>query len=341
MGRCPMKPTDRRSGKLLIALLVLLIASCQYSTQSALHHYHVLFRELYFIPIVLAGFFFGLRTALVTSLSVTLLVVPYVWINWQAFSPNDFTAILEVLLYNGMAVAIGALSDRERIKQKKLLDVERLAAIGRALSGVAHDMKSPIIAIGGMTQLVQRGFSEDHPSHQKLEMVLQQARRLENLTKDLLDFARPLELQRTPTDLNRLIGQSLESVGIEATKKGVVIAPDFLESLPPVSIDPLRLDRVFINLVNNAIQASPEGQTVHIRTRLEKGVIVVDVVDCGCGIQPDERDRLFEPFFTTKREGTGLGLPIAKKIVESHGGRLHFMSSPDKGTTFRVELPAE
>ena len=221
-----MRITDRRFGIISIALLVVAIALCQYGTRSSLHHYHALFRELYFIPIVLAGFFFGFRTALTTSLSVSLLVVPIVFINWQEFSPSDFTAILEILLYNGMAGAIGYLSDRERMKQKKLLDVERLAGIGRALSGVAHDMKSPIIAIGGLTQLVQRELGEDHPSHQKLEIVMQQARRLENLTKDLLDFARPLELQRTPTDLNRLIGESLQSVEMEAAKKGVMVALD-------------------------------------------------------------------------------------------------------------------
>ncbi len=336
-----MRITDRRFGIISIALLVVAIALCQYGTRSSLHHYHALFRELYFIPIVLAGFFFGFRTALTTSLSVSLLVVPIVFINWQEFSPSDFTAILEILLYNGMAGAIGYLSDRERMKQKKLLDVERLAGIGRALSGVAHDMKSPIIAIGGLTQLVQRELGEDHPSHQKLEIVMQQARRLENLTKDLLDFARPLELQRTPTDLNRLIGESLQSVEMEAAKKGVMVALDLSESIPLIPVDALRLERVFINLIANAIQASPEGETVRIKTRLESGTALADIIDCGCGIKPDQRRTIFEAFFTTKREGTGLGLPIAKKIVAAHGGRLQFTDSPGKGTTFRVELPVQ
>ena len=335
-----MKLAERKSGIIFIALLVVLIASCQYGTRSALHHYHVLFRELYFIPIVLAGFFFGFRTALATSLSVTLLVAPLVFFNWEDFSPNDFTTLLEILLYNLTAAAIGVLSDRERMRQKKLHDAERLAAIGRAMSGVAHDMKSPIVAIGGMTQLVQREFDKDHPSFHKLELVMQQARRLENLTKDLLDFARPLELQRTPRDLNSLIGESFQSVEAEAIKKGVKVQLDLFEKLPLVSIDPFRLERVFINLMLNAVQASPEGETVRIRTLVEKGMVVADIIDCGCGIKAEQREKIFEPFFTTKREGTGLGLPISRKIVEAHGGRLRFMDSPKKGTTFRVELPA-
>jgi len=159
------------------------------------------------------------------------------------------------------------------------------------------------------------------------------------MMKDLLDFARPLALQREQEDLNKLIAESLSVVEDEAQRRKVNIRHTPSEKLPPVAMDTMRMERVLINLIMNAVQASPEGETVTVQTYRDGSSLVVDIADCGCGIPLDNREEIFNPFFSTKKEGTGLGLPIAKKIVEAHEGHIKILDNPEKGVTFRLMIP--
>lgn len=334
-----MNRIKHRSMIIVTAALVVGISLLHYTTGLGLHHYHVIFRELYFLPIVLAGFWFGLRGALITSLSVTALYLPFVLLSWQNFSADDLDKLIEILFFNVVAVILGVLRNREWLEQRRLQEAESLAAMGKAMSGVAHDMKTPLIAIGGFSRLVQKEFEEDHPGHQKLEIVIRETRRLENMMKDMLDFARPLALQWEQEDLNKLVAESLSVVEDEAQRRKVNIRHTLSEDLPPVALDTMRMERVLINLIMNAVQASPERETVTVRTYRDGSSLVVDIADCGCGIPLDNREEIFNPFFTTKKDGTGLGLPIVKKIVEAHEGHLKIVDNPEKGVTFRLMIP--
>jgi signal transduction histidine kinase len=118
-------------------------------------HYLIVYLSFYFVPVLLAGFWFGLRSAITTSLSVTTLYLPFTVMNWKGFSESDLNNIIEMIFFNAVAVILGILRDRERAEQKHSREVESMAAIGRAMSGVAHDMKTPLIAIGGFSRLVQ------------------------------------------------------------------------------------------------------------------------------------------------------------------------------------------
>jgi len=324
----------------LIAAMIAVITLLHYNTRVSLHHYHILFRELYFVPIILAGFLYGVRGALTTSLSITALYIPFVLMTWENFSPDDFDTLIEIVLYNVMALSLGILSDRERMRQKHLRDSESLAAMGRAMSGVAHDMKGPLVVIGGYSQLVQKDFQKEHPSYQKLDVVCRQVQRLENLTRDMLDFARPLELRLSEEDINTVVSGALSTVELEARKKGVRFRLELSGNMPPARIDSMRMERVLINLLMNAVQASPEGETVTVETLRHGRNLVIDIIDCGCGIESGEREKIFEPFYTTKKEGTGLGLAIAGKIVEAHGGSIKIVDNHARGATFRIVLPA-
>lgn len=334
-----MNRIKSRSMIILIAALVLVISLLNYSTDLGLHHYFVIFRELYFLPIVLAGFWFGLRGGLITSLSVTALYLPLVLLSWQNFSPDDLDKLIEVLFFIIVAMMLGMLRDREWLQQKRLREAESFAAMGKAMAGIAHDMKTPLIAIGGFSRLAQKEFEEDHPGYQKLEIVIRETRRLENMMKDMLDFARPLALQWEQGDLNKLVTESLTVVEDEAQKRKVDIRHTLSEDLPPVAMDTMRMERVLINLIMNAIQASPEGETVTVQTYQDRHNVVVDIADRGCGIPIDQKEKIFNPFFTTKKDGTGLGLPIVKKIVEAHEGYLTIVNNPEKGITFRLMIP--
>ncbi len=236
------------------------------------------------------------------------------------------------LLMDGM----WKLIQREKT-QKKLRQSENLAAIGTALSGVAHDLKTPLIAIGGFTCMVQQDMSEDDPNFNKLEIVKKETRRLESILEEILDFARPLELHPSAEDINRTVSECIEVASRLTEGKKVVVGSESLAD--SVILDHQRMKQALINLITNAVEASPEEEIVTIICCRKRGNLVLDVIDRGPGIQPEERDTVFMPFFTTKKKGTGLGLTIVKKIIEAHQGNLLILDNPFKGLTFRIEIP--
>ena len=222
---------------------------------------------------------------------------------------------------------------------KALKEAENLAAIGKALAGVAHDMKVPLVAIGGFTKLVHRHLGKGHPDSDKMQLVLNETRRLEKLVEDMLDFSKPLDLEKSFEEIGPIIDDSLAIVKSIAEKHGVSLKVESLHPVPAVPLDRSRMKQVFINLFTNAIQASPAATTVTIRYRTRGTHLILDVADCGCGIPPEKRRDIFVPFFTTKKEGTGLGLPIVGKVIEAHKGHIDVLSNVCGGITFRILLP--
>jgi two-component system, NtrC family, sensor histidine kinase HydH len=173
-----MAPTDvspingSRTRIILLALMILLINFYYYSTVPGHIYYHTLFRNLYFLPLILAGIWFGLRGAIIVSLAITALYAPFIVTNWQGFSATDFSRLLEILVFDGAAVVLGLITEREKRTQKNLRESESLAVMGKALSATAHDMKSPLIAIGGIARLVHKRLKEDDESRERLAMVI-------------------------------------------------------------------------------------------------------------------------------------------------------------------------
>ncbi|MFZ2446261.1 MAG: PAS domain S-box protein [Syntrophobacteraceae bacterium] len=222
---------------------------------------------------------------------------------------------------------------------KALGEAESLAGIGRALSSVAHDMKTPLIAIGGFARLVQNHTPKTSPDWEKMEIVLKETRRLEHMVGNMLDFSRPLELEKTPEDIYHLIQESLDIARQIADKKGIELQVDLCYPGEPILMDGARVKQAILNLLINAIEATPKGRFVKLHCLRKGARLIVEVVDCGCGIPFDQRKDIFLPFFTTKKEGTGLGLPIVKKIAEAHKGRVEVIDNPKEGVTFRLVLP--
>ena len=157
--------------------------------------------------------------------------------------------------------------------------------------------------------------------------------------KNMLDFSRPLEVQFSHGDLNAIVEDNVSIVNETARNKEVTVECMFSQDLPAVAFDAIRMKQVIINLLLNAIEASPDGGIVTITTSNADHGVIIDVVDCGNGILIEHRDKVFDPFFTTKKEGTGLGLPIVKKIVAAHEGSLEVLDNFPKGIIFRVMLP--
>jgi two-component system sensor histidine kinase HydH len=324
----------------LIALLVAGITSLHYATHFSSAYEHTIYRELYFLPVTLAAFAFGLRGCLATSLIITALYLPFVLLQGKLSPLDRFDNVLEILLLNIVAVTLGILRNRERFIQRRLCEAESFAAMGRALSGVAHDMKLPLMAIGGYTAFVMKKLGESDPNRQKLDVVVRQVQRLETMVKNMLDFSRPLQLEKCATHMEKLLGDVAAVAKEEAVSKGVELELQSQKGLAPVSVDPGRLEQALLNLVSNAVQASTSGDPVKLRAVAQGGEVAIEVSDRGDGIPERKRCEIFTPFYTTKKGGTGLGLAIVKKIVEAHHGRLELMDNPEKGVTFRIVLPA-
>jgi two-component system sensor histidine kinase HydH len=333
-------PVDKDWKKVvIIALMIGVILSLHYFTLPYMQYRHAVYRMLFYLPLVLGSFWFGLKGAIYICASVSMLYIPYAIKQWQGFSLENFHELLEGVLYIIIAFIIGYLVEKERKKHSALVKTERLAAVGKAVSEIAHDMKTPLVAIGGFANQVFRKLPQDDPNRKKLEVMVQETARLESMIKQMLDFGRPLEIQPTKISLNELVMKTVEVAEPVARKSGVELKADLEPSLPPLLLDGPRIEQVILNLITNAVQASPAGERVLVRTHLENGEVLLKVADRGCGIAEEHRESVFHPFFSTKKTGTGLGLGIVKKIVEAHGGDVSFQSNPEKGVTFSVRLP--
>lgn len=227
--------------------------------------------------------------------------------------------------------------------QKELIRSERMAAVGQLAAGLSHEIDNPIGIILGFAELMAEELSEDDPRREDLGTIIEESRRCKRIVRGLLDFSRPPALGVAPTDINRVLADTVEAAGSQRVFKGVAIVLSLSDGLPQIQADPDRLRQVFMNLLLNAAQAMPEGGEVALSTLYEaaSGSVKIEFKDTGPGIPDGHIDRIFEPFFTTKRpgEGTGLGLAICVRLLEEQGGTIEARSSPGEGATFTVTLP--
>ena len=338
-GKQAMLSNRKWTKMVVIALMIGAILSLHYFTFHGMKYHHAVYRMLFYVPLVMGSFWFGLKGVIYIGASVSLFYLPYVVIQWQGLSFEDFDRLLEGGLYFVMAFILGSLVEKERKKRTALVQAESLAAVGRAVSEVVHDMKTPLMAIGGFVNQVSRKLREDDPNQKKLEVVIQETARLESMVQGMLEFGKPLELQRSNTDLNELVQKTVEVAKPKARRCSIELKTDLESSLPSLMLDTSRVKQVLLNLVTNAIQASPAGERVLVTTRLVNSGVSLTISDRGCGISERNRESVFHPFFTTKKRGTGLGLGIVKKIVEAHEGEVFFHPNPEKGVTFSVLFP--
>lgn len=305
------------------------------------YHLELVVQRLFLLPIVLGCLWFGTAGGLVSCTAVIVAVAPVLVSNWAwpGLSSTDVNITMQVVVYFVIAVVLGKVVDMQKREHSRAKQAENLATIGKSLSAVAHEMKTPLTAIGGFANLVRGHLDDSNPDRAKLDIVISETARLEKLVKDMLDFSRPLEIKRTEVDIGQLVDECIAIVEESAGKNNVRLHKIPCASPLLVFVDPMRIRQVLINLLVNAAQASPAGETVIVRCYLKGKNLLLDVADCGCGIPLENRREIFLPFFTTKKEGTGLGLAIVKKIVDAHGGHIRIISAPGTGITFRVILP--
>ncbi|MFA6079541.1 MAG: ATP-binding protein, partial [Candidatus Omnitrophota bacterium] len=249
----------------------------------------------------------------------------------------------------------------EKLKaaQMQLVHAEKMEAVGRMASGIAHEVKNPLgIILQGINYFESELAPEEKDNREMLLMMKDGVKRADNIVRALLDFSRVEDLKMKECDINTIIKRSIDLVRHKLSLNNVESVYEMGGDIPKMFFDKEKLEQVFINLFNNAIDAMPQGGKLFVRTyltelkvpgekighresdifKLGEKAIVVEVEDTGMGIDKDVADKVFDPFFTTKNrsEGTGLGLSIAKSIVEMHKGLIHLKSEKGKGTKFTI-----
>ena len=257
------------------------------------------------------------------------------------------------------AVCIGSalvLARRVRRGERKLHDLDlrllqsqKLAAIGELSSGIAHEINNPLAIITQEIDLARELFGPNGcpgegdlaDIRDSLDQVGKQVARCRQITHKLLNFARKMEPVIQEESLERVIEDMALLVEREALGRGVAIVRDYDHSLPQVRTDVPLLRQVILNLLTNALHATPQGGSITLGTCRRDGQAIIEVRDTGCGIPPQNMAKIFDPFFTTKEpgKGTGLGLSVSHGIVARLGGSLTAHSTPGQGATFTVALP--
>jgi signal transduction histidine kinase len=233
--------------------------------------------------------------------------------------------------------------------QKQLFQAEKLAALGKLSAGIAHEIRNPLTSIKILIHSLADPQATESSREKDLSVIESEIERVNKIIRQFLDFARPRPPSLEPADPRKLIAETLALVGYEIESQGVELEREEEGDLPSVPMDREQMKQVLLNLILNALQAMPGGGKLRIQTALtgsgeggEGGRSVeIRLQDTGAGIPAEIQSRIFEPFFSTKEEGIGLGLSVAQRIVEEHGGRIRVQSAEGRGTQFAIVLPVK
>ncbi|MDI6854433.1 MAG: PAS domain S-box protein [Deltaproteobacteria bacterium] len=228
-----------------------------------------------------------------------------------------------------------------KLIEERMLQSERLAAVGNTVSHIAHEIKNPLAIIGGFARQLQKAESLGNRDKEKLNIIIEEVVRLEEMIAEMRDFVRRPAAKKQTGDLEKLLEETLGLFQNAFKEQRIKVRRTRKSPLPPLNFDPQQMHQVLINLFKNSLEAMPRGGELTIVTRVRDGQAEISISDTGEGMTPEVKAKIFQPYFTTKEKGTGLGLVICRNILEEHGGRLLAESTPGQGSTFIMQLPLE
>ena len=259
--------------------------------------------------------------------------------------PNEIQQIARAI--NRLGTTLNENIEREKEIEDRLRHAEKLAALGRLVAGVAHEVRNPLATIRLRIQMCERATSNSS-IQESCAVALEEIERLNGMVSRLLSFSRPVHLQKESINLSRLVQQRLDTFRDKAQRAGVKFATDFSRDGRPVQVDQNRMAQVFDNVIQNAIEAMSEsGGTLRCSVSSEMNAAAtawqtcVEFRDAGEGIGIDALHRIFDPFFTTKPSGTGLGLSICHELIRAHGGEIRVESIHGQGTVVHISIPLQ
>ncbi|HEV3511547.1 MAG TPA: ATP-binding protein [Candidatus Sulfotelmatobacter sp.] len=229
----------------------------------------------------------------------------------------------------------------ERLHRTQMSRAEHFATLGEMATGLAHEIRNPLAGIAGVIEIIGRDLPATSPARHVVKDVRQEIARINHIVTDLLQTARPHPPKVRKSDLNTTVEHAVMLGRQQALAKSIEISLHKDPALPEIEHDSDQIHQVLLNLLLNALQAIDANGKIAVTVGLRGNTAVIEVADNGRGISPDLLPNIFRPFFTTKGEGTGLGLSLARRIVEDHQGRIDVTSAVGKGTTFAVVLPLQ
>jgi two-component system sensor kinase FixL len=237
-----------------------------------------------------------------------------------------FTAIMrDITEYKGM--------------EDRMLQSERLAAVGNTVAHIAHEIKNPLLIIGGFARQLIKVSQFDEAARQKLSTIAEEVSHLEEMVAEMRDFVRRPPAQKQSGDIGAAVAEALNLFRDSYREHNIRVRQVAEMGLPPVAFDPKQIHQVLINLFKNAQEAMPQGGELTVATRVRGPNVEIGITDTGQGMPPEVASSIFQPYFTTKETGTGLGLAICQSIMQEHGGYILADSTPGRGTTFTIQLP--
>jgi PAS domain S-box-containing protein len=245
-------------------------------------------------------------------------------------------------LYNSLEEKIQALDTTYReLKESrnKLVQAERLSALGQLAASVAHEIRNPLVSIGGFARNLLRELDEGEPAREKVDVIIEETDRLERYLKDTLTYMRHNNPVFRPANPNHLVHDTFLMMDAELEQSHVRIVDELMPNPPEVELDADQIRQVLMNIFRNALEAMPHGGTLTVSSRLVGNSVVLSIADTGVGISEQERDKLFTAFYTTKSSGSGLGLTICSQIVHNHRGVITVENNDGPGTMFHITLP--
>jgi signal transduction histidine kinase len=319
----------------LIVLLPFVITSMHFWLSDAESPPLVL-EEIYYIPLFLGILRFGLKGALWSYGIVSLAYAPFFFGIWTTSSLAFLDRFLHLLFSGIFAFLAGFLIDRERQQRRQSEKDRYLAGIGQMATTIVHDLKTPLITILAFSKRIQEGKGNvDKAVH----AIWDSARNMQKIVESTLDFARPIQLDIKEEELKGIIDNVVQTCKTKAEESGVNLSVQVPTVSMKIATDPHHMERALMNLLANSIEASKAGQDVVISAENKGSTCVIRVKDKGVGMDKEILENIFVPFYTKKKKGTGLGMPIVKKIVEGHSGKISIDSRIGHGTEVILELP--
>ena len=248
---------------------------------------------------------------------------------------------LPIIINGKIAGIIGYGSDVTKLREteERLRRTEKLSIVGELSASVAHEIRNPLTSLKGFVQLLQM---EDGKHEYYYQIMLDELNRINHIVGELLLLAKPQILKYTKADLQKILKDVISLLSTEASLYNVQIDSSFPENEIVIECEPNQLKQLFINLIKNSIEASPNGGSVSIDLeQSEENKVVITINDTGCGISKERLEKIGEPFYSSKEKGTGLGLTVSFKIVQSHQGTIHFDSQKNQGTSVQIALPVK
>lgn len=355
---------------LLIALLIIGISLLHYITPTTKHHYHLIYMQAYFIPILIASFQFGIRGGVISALAVSAAYLPHIMFQWGGITSDNLMRFLQIGLFNIIGFLTGYKTSREKQEkgnylhaaieleksltklqeqteilsqlEEQLHQTDRLAIIGELTASLAHEVRNPLGSILGTTQILKDELQTTEKQKEFLNILENETHRLNMVVENYLNFSHKQKSPDSEFDIRDILHDVLLLLNQKINKLGIINKMNIPNTPVIIKGNIGHLQQIIMNIILNAIQAMPNGGELNIKLLKSNSkpiLVQLFIEDNGIGMKPETLKKIFKPFYTQKEFGTGLGLSIVKRLIDENHWQIDVNSEERKGSQFIISIP--